>query len=586
MFLTTHAKDDSMGDLMIDLSSTIVRRFAIIKKVLRIQCASITQPIITISELLSMLRNVLDQFLYQGRPVPESVSEKDIVLIVFPAAGVGEVSLPHSLLEAILFLLPLVPRTQCSNYLTELFFPSDQLLPRVVSLSTSQPLPLVSEHIWGHILCSSDLSLTSGVVKYLTPPQLCRMIQLSGISHKSVEIVLEELDRLSATPVLFREGMRDVATLTECVCTRMVNERRNGVGTKFLTYLQGKLGSSPSHPPSVSELLFPSLPPLLSPCPKTRSAPLSSSLPHTPSRNVTKQLILSCFSTASGTSEASTRKLVTLLQKSLSDNHDDFSDTLKFIVTTIAVQLDVSESKEAVLVFARNPSSPLLFSLLMKLARRHRSVLQPLKETISSFVSFVSGQKVPLLFSAALKSCTQQLEKEEVGRKDQAAILLGLKEATFDKALVPCSEMVKRGSRKVEEVMVKIARKSVTEGREKEAFQLLTALYTTFSGSPLSSLNLLPVNDIHKPMDCSSSDPAPLLSIQGLVCDLLEILDPNLLQVCMSEGQKVIFGRGENEKTIVPYQQSYLLGRVVHQSSWLVVRETIKALLNTQSQNK
>ena len=215
IFLTTHAKGDSMGDLIIELSSTIVRRFAIIKKILRTQCTSVAQPVATISELLSMLRSVLDQFLYQERLVPESVAEQDIVLVVFPAAGVGEVSLPHSLLEAILLLLPLVPCSQCSNYLTELFFPSDQLLPRVVSLTTKEPLPLVSERIWGHVLCSSNSALTSGVVKYLTPPQLCRTIQLSGISYESVEIVLEELDRLSATPVLFREGMRDMATLTE-----------------------------------------------------------------------------------------------------------------------------------------------------------------------------------------------------------------------------------------------------------------------------------------------------------------------------------------------------------------------------------
>ena len=571
-----------MGDLIIELSSTIVRRFAIIKKILRTQCTSVAQPVATISELLSMLRSVLDQFLYQERLVPESVAEQDIVLVVFPAAGVGEVSLPHSLLEAILLLLPLVPCSQCSNYLTELFFPSDQLLPRVVSLTTKEPLPLVSERIWGHVLCSSNSALTSGVVKYLTPPQLCRTIQLSGISYESVEIVLEELDRLSATPVLFREGMRDMATLTECVCARMVKERKNGVGSKFLTYLQSQLGSSPSRPPSLCELLSPSLPPLLSPCPKTRSAPLSSSLPRSPSLDVTKQLIISCFSTTSSSSETSTRKLVTFLQKSLSGSHGNFSDTLKFTVITIH-QLVAYEPKETVLAFARNPSSPLLVSFLIKFARQHQSVLQPLKLAITALLNSVSEKNVPLLFSAALKSCKQQLEREEVGRKNQSAILCDLKETKIDKVLVLCSEMVKSGSVMVEEVMVKIARKAVTEGKEKEAFQLLTTLYTTLPSSPLSSsFAELPANDIHEPMDYSSGDCAPQLSIQGLVCDLLEVLDPNLLQLCLSDGQKVIFGGGEGEKVIMPYQQSYLLGRVVHQSSWHVVRETITALLNPQ----
>lgn len=568
-----------MIELMVELSSTIVRRFTIIKKVIHSQPTSAIQPVTTIGDLLSMLRSVLSQFLFQQRPIPTSVPEDSVVLVVFPAAGVGEVVLPHSLVEAILLLLPLVKHSQCRDYLMKLFFPSDQLPPRVVSMTTKEPIPLVSSKIWAHILCSSNSTLTRGVVKYLTPPQLCHMIQLSGVKDESVEILLEELDCLSDTPVLFREGLRDIATLMECVHARMVKARSSEAGMKFLTYLQGQIKCSPSLPSSLDELLALSTA-MLPEHDADRMDTHSSSLPPSPSCDVMSELVTACFSSSS---TFAGHKLIKYLQELSTGCRGNCSARLEFIMSTILNLVTSSSNKTLISTLARNPSSPLLFSLLTKLARQYQVVLHSLRTVVTTIMDTISMDELPSMFSLALQSCSRQIgDGEHSDTSDQAAIIMReVKEMKIEQALVTCNDMVRSGNVMVEDVMVGVARRAVMEGGEKDTFRLLTSLISSLPPlpPPPHSLSHSPVTSDRVPMDSSLSGNVPTLSVHGLACDLLEVLDPNLLQLCPADGRKVIFG-GKSTSETGSVQQSYLLARVVHQSSWCVVRETITALLN------
>ena len=608
VFLTNHcSREVSVADLVVELSTIIVGRFSIVKKLLSIHCTSVSpnvpSPSATLSDLLSMLRTVLDLFLTRERLVLEHVAEEDTVLVVFPVASSEEIPLPRTLLEAILLLLSLLDQRaeyRCREYLMNLFFPTTQPSPHAVSMATKEPLPLASEQIWAHILCSTSSAMAGGVVDHLSPPQLCHMIQLSGVPLQSAELMLEKLDLLSAAtpPASFHEGLRNTTLLVECVQSHLV--RGSKAGRAFLSFLQQHMGAPLSLPPSLEELMA-SHHQLPYPQPPPQSARRSSTLsPLSPSPDALEQLVISCLTSSSSSSSSSmsdeaTRKLVMFLCQAVSGCHD-YSDELRVIVSTLhrlitspssssSVSSSSVTSEAVVAVMSSSRSSPSFLSLLTKAAKQHRNLLQPLRATMATLLTLTSAKRAPHLFSVAVRACSKQLEEEEsIAEGGKAAMLSRVKEMKSEKLLGACSELVQRGDVGVEEVLVRVARKAVEEGKEREGLTLLTRLDNSLPPLPHTHSFTTHGNDIHEQMDWSpTASHAPKISVHGLTTDLIEVLDPNILALCPSEVQRFLFspaGGGGGAGRGVGPQQSYLMGRVTHQSSWVVSRNTIMTLLD------
>lgn len=300
--------------------------------------------------------------------------------------------------------------------------------------------------------------------------------------------------------------------------------------------------------------------------------------------------MISCFtpSSSSSTSEVATHKLVTYLHTLTSSSDGDHTGKLRVIVSTLHRLTTTSSSMTddtVISVMAGNRSSPILLSLLTKLVKQDKSLQQLMRASANSITNSISGETVPLLFLAAVRACLKQLGDEvPVEGGGRAAMMTRLKKMKIEEMVVPCNELVRGGSVMVEEVLVRVTRRAVMEGKEKEGLQLLTAFTDSLPPSSHSSTHSHS-NDIHE-MDLSPSDPAHPITVHGLTCDLMELLDPNILQLCPSEGRKIIVGTGGGRgevvggKVVVSPQQSYLLGRVVHQSSWVVLRDTIANLLD------
>lgn len=604
-FISNHYSQESLSTTTIQLASLINSRFPVIKKVFSAsQLTSLSEvkplPLSTLTSLLNMLRSALDLLIHQGCPTEV---ESESVVLSFSHVGVNSpVSLPLSLLEATLLFLSLALPKYGKNvqYLLELLCPA-----LAVPTEAKRPSSFVSIGTWKQVICGQCVQLVQSVLPHLDVQLLKLLASLNGVPLSNMETILGLLDKL-ADPDNLDENFGEALEETGSLIRRIESQRLRGCksGSVFLAVIKDQSDCETSASNQVAELLEPldfhqeqeiaeqamEDQILLTPSPSAVLAVVRELFsPSTPSPMLVSQLLLSL------------QEMVLQLQKKGKQLLQSQVSCLKSLVANLHNLLTSDRSKVKI-ISERCPVSLSLFRLLTRALLFYGStkLLNDYRALVSLVLDGNTNGKAPSVFGTTIQACASQLGIKKSGTKKSPAVVLeerARKEMASDiednyRLLGTCEEMVTKGCVHVEKVLKMVARRAIMQRKENQCIDLLTKLHSKIDHSPLVPLSLCSSSAedtgiVDAGMDWqASSDVISNLCIRGMSADLIEILDPEVITKCPKQVQGFLFTLpgSESIKHLDNHPQrrvqTYLLERLIHQTSWPMLREGVAAALD------
>ena len=273
LFLTQYPPEDKIYESAISLSSVVVDRFDIVRKLFSsrtqpsmlvhmqqaagdVHVRSDTGGALILVSLLSMLRRAMELAIH-SQTMPQLSSSEEFLLVSFPRIGKKTI-LHTSLIQAIMLLLTfdLPPTADPSDYkyFLEQWFPlQDENRPEAHAVESKEKASFPHPAILPYMLLSSSPRILSASIASSSPSQLCSFVKQFGCPLQAVEKVLEALDGLceehdSSTEL--RRCIHDPVEMCRFVEVHILRGATSG--RTFLSFLEGLASVAPSEQPETS----------------------------------------------------------------------------------------------------------------------------------------------------------------------------------------------------------------------------------------------------------------------------------------------------------------------------------------------
>ena len=256
-FLTHYPPEEKIYESAISLSSIIVDRFDIVRKIFLLLAPS--QNLASgggsfiLGSLLGMLRKAMEMAIH-SQTMPQLSSSEEFLLVSFPT--VGKKTIIHtSLIQAIMLLLtfdlPPVADPSDYKYFLDQWFPvQEENRPEAHAVESKEKASFPHPSILPYMLLSKNHRILSASVSSSTPSQLCSFVKHFGCPLAAVEKVLESLDAFCEDHDFTNEMRRCVHDPLEMCRYVEVHMLRGATsGKAFLSFLQ-----SVASVPSINEI--------------------------------------------------------------------------------------------------------------------------------------------------------------------------------------------------------------------------------------------------------------------------------------------------------------------------------------------
>ena len=275
-FLTQHPPEDKIYESAISLSSVVIDRFDIIRKLfssrgarpstmVRMQQQALSGDVhscsdpggmIILGSLLSMLRRAMELAIH-SQTMPQLSSSEEFLLVSFPRIGKKTI-LHTSLIQAVMLLLTfdLPPTADPSDYkyFLEQWFPvQEENRPEAHAVESKEKATFPHPSILPYMLLSGSPRILSASIASSSPSQLCSFVKQFGCPLQAVEKILEALDSLCDEHDPSTELRRCIHDPIE-MCKFVEVHILRGVtsGRTFLSFLQGLASVATSEQPETS----------------------------------------------------------------------------------------------------------------------------------------------------------------------------------------------------------------------------------------------------------------------------------------------------------------------------------------------
>lgn len=190
LFITTHVSKEMIYEVTTELAFVISERYIFFGNAY--QFSHQDDAMIA---LLRMLRVTLDAYLHSEFQHFHKTSELLLTLSLPIISCDCHVTVPAKFIEAIFIVLSLVDVVSSSDsqHLTSILLPSESKhMPQAFSLMSKESLPLVKEEILQFVLCNADKKLVEMLISQFQPNQLYSFM-LHGVPQSNMDIVLANL---------------------------------------------------------------------------------------------------------------------------------------------------------------------------------------------------------------------------------------------------------------------------------------------------------------------------------------------------------------------------------------------------------
>ncbi|XP_019853906.1 PREDICTED: integrator complex subunit 1-like [Amphimedon queenslandica] len=237
LFITTHSPRDNRLPLIgTELAVLLSRRFPFFKKAYQ----SAQSPLQLLLSLLDLFQITLEAAVKQDFQPPSSYPEADLVILSLPSLSDDcEIVVVTQFVDAVFLVLSLMPPgsplTSPGESLFNALLPdSEQGRPaQALSMGTREPQQLAKGHVLETLFINPNTDLTRRLISTLNEKQVCHLLSLYGVPLVNMDLVLYTLDQMCDNDdfVLYP----DVKSLLGQV--RRQHIRGCTSGHKFLSYL-------------------------------------------------------------------------------------------------------------------------------------------------------------------------------------------------------------------------------------------------------------------------------------------------------------------------------------------------------------
>ena len=253
-FLTHYPPEEKIYESAISLSTVVVDRFDIVRKLFCTQASPVAQAahndMFILGSLLSMLRKAMEMAIH-SQTMPQLSSSEEFLLVSFPS--IGKKTIIHtSLIQAIMLLLsfdfPPTADPSDYKYFLEQWFPvQEEKRPEAHAVESKEKASFPHPAILPYMLLSSSPRILSASVSSSSPSQLCSFVKQFGSPLLAVEKVLESLDGMcedhdSSTEL--RRCLHDPVQMCGFVEVHILRGATSG--KTFLSFLQGLASVPPT----------------------------------------------------------------------------------------------------------------------------------------------------------------------------------------------------------------------------------------------------------------------------------------------------------------------------------------------------
>ena len=649
LFLAQNYPHGKLYESVIGISRLIVDRFDVIRKFLsppRKQCEVGLYNVVLLGSLLELFRSALDAAMH-SQTMAQRSSSAEFLLVTFPS--VSQKTILHMTIIQAIFLLLSQDRPQGAaaadfSYLLDLWVPTQpQARPEVCTIEEKEKLPLPPKEVLHCTLLSRDVRVLEASVGAASPAALCKFVEQFGCPVISVERVLEVLDdicnkREAATEL--RHTLLDPATTATYVEIQM--RRGIGSGQTFLTFLRGlaniphtDLDLSGGKPLAESEYRIgrSSASGLLRHCkpaqPRTMPEPSMDKcrlhMQQLTEEEVEQQLLCIFLQTSSSPSQARSemKRIMSILEfkveqcltaKCSSKASSEGDHYVGCLIPALHKLLSGSSVRRMQFLegMVKTRFSLTLLRMIMKLNQQHqlgdhlldivKSTLDNICLLVESSIHKVSKLKLYLSFVTTLKSCCENFQVQfKLERKTSAEVVSATcndiktrrdpfeNEASLIK--LSCDLTQSSSLRHFEDLVGTLARRSVVLNVETKCIKILQSVRMGVGSSCVPiALQCSPavfsraggqvVETVDTHIQC-------LPDVTGLLVDVFELLDPDMMSLSPETSMQFLFGGGDMclkpssvATNLLLSGQGYLLARLVNNSSWDNLLGTVSHVLD------
>lgn len=508
-FITTHVSKEVIYEVTTELASVISDRYTFFGNAY--QFSHQDDAMIA---LLRMLRVTLDAFLHTEFQHFHETSEILLTLSLPIISYDCQVTVPAKFIEAIFIVLSLVDVVSSgdSQHLTSIFLPTESKhIPQACSLMSKEPLPLVKEEILQFVLCNADKKLVEILISQFQPNQVYSFM-LYGVPQSNMDIVLANL-KVEATQAISEQV--EAQHLRGCVSGRFYSSFTSEQGDSLDYNVKNLLSVG-----TIPRIVF--------------STAVAQGL-HDVWSSLSMEEALSHF--LSTNAVASLRSVLTFLQHILSNYHmmrtltdlekDSVASLIEYIRLLAAGQLRKMEPVFKSVFLWR------LFYLLSHVVMHCSDANDAYHEHLIALKNQMSDNRVDTLHQI-IESC---VHLQVLPSKKVATVSNRLKDS-LHKMLTD----IMQNRVCVEENLLCFVRYCVLDALQEQGIHVLLKVKSNNTS----------------------------LSAKGLICDLIEIIDPEIVSVsplvhsCLFSVDDIM----------------YLLEKSIHQASWSTFQ---KALLRALS---
>ena len=614
-----------------------------------------SNTIILQGSLLELFRNAMEAAL-RSQTMPQLSSSANCLLVTFPSTSQKAILHTSFIQAIFLLLSHDHPHGTSHNdftYLLDLWMPTQPLnRPEACTVESKKEISLPPSEVLCYTLLSTNVRVLEASIAAAQPFELCKFVQEFGCPAVSADKVLEVLDELCKEHSVATE-LRHCVSAPEAMarCIEIQMRRKIKSGKHFLTFIRGLANISPSDDVSDNDYRIGVAKSFLrhQKSDMVQRVMSQSSLESSPtllkkmSVEDAEEQLLHIFQSSPHSNEA--KMLMYDLKKVLNLKRSSASGTSKVGVhlTSLITALNGLSTGTSIkrMQFlegmVKNQFSLTLLRMITKfheigLLGRHlselfKNTLRNISESLESSRHKMVKLKYYPSFMAVLKTCCKKLNVvdsnlaaegvTEIMWKACRDVKVCINPFENESALIKlCRDIIQNNSSKcfeslisflvkravvlkMESRCIKLLEKikvAVTNGCVPIAFQCNSELFMNkpMSNVPTSTpsskdLEMIGGTDVNSfSVFLSSHFP----DVTGLLVDVFELLDPEIISLSPDASMRFIFGlsevplsrtRDSNSSSAANFLLSgegYLLARVVNTSSWCSLLGAVNRVLD------
>ena len=496
LFITTHtSKEEGLPVIVTDLSVLVSHRFPFFKKAY----VGSRDRFPLLLSLLDLFEVTLEAHIRHGFQPPSSHSEDSLAILSLPSISDDcEVVVVSDFIDAVFLSLSLVPPGNSSIGQTQSLLQT--LLPRddpgkqaqVLAMATREPQQLAKRRVLEAVFVNPNADLVHRLIGTLSPREVCHYLSMYGVPLVNMDIILRVLDES-----VDDEGLLAVLSDARSIASQVKRQHNRGCvnGHKFLSYLltrqqrqeqrgvQTKAKSNSVTEGSVAAAGGVVDAEMLAVSPSVQGAG--------PVLGVEEAVSIVFHSPAEPASAPAARRLVSFLLTLLRDNHHLSDEETQLLSLFIKKLRDHSSSANSLDSILKQSHSWHLFHLVSRVVLKTSPSLT--REYLDSCLSVIKAQSSNARARQVLGSCVSLLSPPSFS--------------------VPSFSTLARGSSS------KVAGSIVQPGHDLEETLLPLARHSVLGESQQNFIEVLLKLRPRVP------------SVRGLTCDLIEVMDPELVLV-------------------------------------------------------